>query len=561
MASLASIFAALETEYRHDASPGERRSSRRSRSSAARARPARGFAGGSRRRAARAAPLKRAAAAGPDAPGWALLGYGFVVERVVDECGRYGDGARRARPSARASSRRARVAAARRARERAYAKLLLVDATRGALPRAGGGAVVAALERRLGAPEVREPGGPEDARSAAKAAMTLNRLAEVAPHALALQFDALRDGARVIAPPRSALRRRRLASAALVLAVTRSAATRRSGGPSSRPSSRAPRGPRVARRRAAVATQRDLLGALGVLVARAGGGPPAVVSDAAARAAADAGPFCSPACDALRRALGLLLGVRAARRAAPPPPVEPCGAPAAPAGGLAALAAGDAAAAVLARCLGAAIAASRAVHGLWAPPLGAGARGDGVARLALAPAVDEIRAKTDPGGAALAASGGGLGTAAGLLRGARTATTRSVADGRASGRARRTAGAAARHAEAARALLALPGVGAAPVARLEDDLRAVAAHKDQKNAFHELAALALNAKPRADDGGGGPRGPRRRRPRAAASTRPRSAARRPRSSTSRATWPAPEARPAADGGGLGAPNLADLFKD
>lgn len=119
-----------------------------------------------------------------------------------------------------------------------------------------------------------------------------------------------------------------------------------------------------------------------------------------------------------------------------------------------------------------------------------------------------------------------------------------------------------RHDGPRRALLALPGVGAAPVARLEDDLRAVAAHKDQKNAFHELVVLALNAKPRADDGGGGPPGP----------APPPPAGRRVDASSLRGATPAvldlpgdmAGARklvPAADGGGLGAPNLADLFKD
>ena len=361
-----------------------------------------------------------AAAAGPDAPGWALLGYGFVVERVVDECGRYGDGAARDAVGACVLAPALAWRPPRDTCERAYAKLLLVDATRGALPRAGGGAVVAALEHVFAHLRFRAPAAdPKTRKVRRKAAMTLNRLAEVAPHALALQFDALRDGAaRVIASRALCDVGAQHVCEALVLAsnaVRGDAEKRRSlleavvASPLADLAS-----PAVA---AAVATPRDLLAALGVLVAAPGGGAPAVVGDAAARAAADAdGPFCSPACDALRRALGLLLGV--ARRAhAPPPPVEPCGAPAAPAGGLAALAAGDAAAAVLARCLGAAVAASRAVHGLWAPPLGAALRGDGVARLALAPAVDEIRAKTDPGGAALAASGGGLGTAAGLLRG------------------------------------------------------------------------------------------------------------------------------------------------
>ncbi|KAH8053866.1 hypothetical protein JL720_14591 [Aureococcus anophagefferens] len=107
--------------------------------------------------------------------------------------------ARRATPSACGAA--PAPGGGRRATRGERATLLLVDATRGALPRAGGGAVVAALEHVFAHLRFREPAAdPKTRKVRRKAAMTLNRLAEVAPHALALQFDALRDGAaRVIA--------------------------------------------------------------------------------------------------------------------------------------------------------------------------------------------------------------------------------------------------------------------------------------------------------------------------------------------------------------------------
>ncbi|KAH8054519.1 hypothetical protein JL722_8871 [Aureococcus anophagefferens] len=164
------------------------------------------------------------------------------------------------------------------------------------------------------------------------------RAARVAPHALALQFDALRDGAaRVIASRALCDVGAQHVCEALVLAsnaVRGDAEKRRSlleavvASPLADLAS-----PAVA---AAVATPRDLLGALGVLVAGPAAGPAA----GRTRAADADGPFCSPACDALRRALGLLLARARARAAAARRALRRA---AAPPGGLAALAAGDAA--------------------------------------------------------------------------------------------------------------------------------------------------------------------------------------------------------------------------
>ncbi|KAJ1449995.1 armadillo-type protein [Pelagophyceae sp. CCMP2097] len=239
-----------------------------------------------------------------------------------------------------------------------------------------------------------------------KSAWTLLRLAESAPEALATQFDELRDGAsRVIGSKLLCELASQHLCEALVLASNACSddAKRRE---LLEAVLRGPLGTlELADRNGTFATPRGFLLALGVLRSTGNDDATRVATLAEARSLDDSAH--APA-EQLRRAFGAILGVarRAARSAVGSGDSNPeyastdddemlCAAPSVPPP-LAQLAAGDAAAAVLARALPAAIAAIRCLHALWAPPTRDLLRCDAVARLVLAPSLDEIRSKVDP---------------------------------------------------------------------------------------------------------------------------------------------------------------------
>ncbi|KAH8059351.1 hypothetical protein JL722_5373 [Aureococcus anophagefferens] len=406
-----------------------------------------------RRLALLAAAALRRGAAGPDAPGWALLGYGFVVERVVDECGRYGDGAARDAVSVPHRGLFGSLgllgdgasAAVLESMEHRHVTSLLKHVLEPLMlrcPPALYDSHLAPVLRRLTAHvEARLAAAWSDDGSAFGAFCRAGGLAmadfddgaaaamaEAATRDLGRQFvDALHVGLAL---------RGELAQPVARALERADRAPRRRGRPSPTArrhgARRAPRGrsrPASCRRAAAATTASR-------------------PCSARSRAASGRGPTC--------------------RRAAP---------------------LGNQIFNPTSMCRGAvkvAEAAACRVHG------------DASYWPALALLFDEALGALVGEPAWLANAGCESTSCRSVARSTSRSCSPRTRRGSAGRRPRRRA------TTGRAALLALPGVGAAPVARLEDDLRAVAAHKDQKNAFHELVVLALNAKPRADDGGGAP---------------------------------------------------------
>lgn len=236
-----------------------------------------------------------------------------------------------------------------------------------------------------------------------KAAHVLLRVADARPRGVASQFDELRDGASAVLSSRLLCDvGAQYVCEALVLFSSACADPDKQralleavvAGPLNELESAAGA--------AAVSSPRGLLVSLGVLDAsthsvrydiRDVRAPYTVADDAAITAVG-----VSPA-ETLGRALATLLGV--ARRASALTPAElisadqPC-APPEPPPRLSELVARDASAAVLARALPPVVSLARSLHALWAPPIRDALRADPAARLALAPSVDELRAKLEP---------------------------------------------------------------------------------------------------------------------------------------------------------------------
>lgn len=236
-----------------------------------------------------------------------------------------------------------------------------------------------------------------------KAAHALLRLADAGPRGVASQFDELRDGASAVLSSRLLCDvGAQYVCEALVLFSSACADPDKQralleavvAGPLNELESAAGA--------AAVSSPRGLLVSLGVLDAsthlvrfdiRDVRAPYTAADDTAVTAVG-----VSPA-ETLGRALATLLGV--ARRASALTPAEliaadqPC-APPQPPPRLAELIARDASVAVLVRALPPVISLGRSLHALWAPPIRDALRADPAARLALAPSVDELRAKLEP---------------------------------------------------------------------------------------------------------------------------------------------------------------------
>jgi exportin-5 len=342
-----------------------------------------------------------------DDAGWDIMGYTFVVERVVEESLSWRDEVLAKRPSspntegllaALDGGNLVKVLEWRPPEvsyDRAYQRLMLLDALRGVLRHASQERLCCVLRELFGYLAFNAPGVPQRHlfKVRRRAAQTLSHAAEAAPKTLVGQFDKLRDGASNIICSRllcdigsqhlcealvlasnaceDVRKRRALLEAVVVMPINDLASTSV---------------------RDVLASPQGLLKALGVLR------PNSSVTDVqTANTPAPDDIFCGVAVDTMRRSLGLLLGV--ARRASVCTSVDSkvlCAIPTKPAGGLQALVAEDASAAVLFRTISSSIAATCALHGLWAPPVSSALRADLVGRLALAPSLDEIRCKIDP---------------------------------------------------------------------------------------------------------------------------------------------------------------------
>jgi len=348
-----------------------------------------------------------------DDAGWEIMGYAFVVERVVEESLRLRDEhytkktnspvaeAVLADLDGRSLARVLEWRPPEASYDRAYQRLMLLDALRGVLQRASQERLCGVLRELFGYLAFNAPNTPKRHlfKVRRRAAQTLSHAAEMAPRTLVGQFDKLRDGASNIIRSRllcdigsqhlcEALvlasnacedvgKRRALLEAVVMTPLNDLAST------SVRNVLESPHG---------------LLDALGVLRPDS-----SIVDVQTAVGPAPEDIFCGIAVNTLRRSLGLLLGV--ARRASVCALANTkvmCAAPVKPTGGLQILAADDASAAVLFRTIGPSITTTRTLHALWAPPVSAALRTDPVGRLALAPTLDEIRCKIDP-----AASGAG----------------------------------------------------------------------------------------------------------------------------------------------------------